>query len=102
MLSEDNLYKTSYMQNPFELLTGVNLNRLEEHCKRTIHFERGRLREEHEIVLELLYKYKQLETDKQNLINRLEETIDFVIADVIQPKIQVLQELLEAKDEKTH
>ena len=36
----DNLYKASYMQNPFEILTEENLKRLEEHCKKAINYER--------------------------------------------------------------
>ena len=40
-------------------------------------------------------KIKEKIEDLKNEYRQLEETSDFIIADVIQPKIQVLQELLE-------
>lgn len=52
-----------------------NLDRLEEHCKRSIRYDAGKRFREHEIVLELLDKYKQLETRDQKLIDKLEEDI---------------------------
>lgn len=76
MLSEDNLhnlYKSNYMQNPFNILTQENLERLEKHCKKAIHYEKGNLKEEHETVLELLYRYQELETNNKKLIEKLEE-----------------------------
>lgn len=77
MLSkEDNeLYKANHMQVPVTILTEEKLSRLEEHCKKAIHFERGNIREEHQIVLDLIYKYKDLESEKQSLIDRLEKDI---------------------------
>lgn len=100
MLSEDclhNLYKADYMQNPFNILTQENLERLEKHCKKAIHYERGELKEEHEIVLELLYKYQDLESDKQNLINKLKDSISFVKTDKSKEskiKAEVLENVL--------
>ena len=55
----DNLYKASYMQNPFEILTEENLKRLEEHCKKAINYERGEIKREHEVTINLLYKYQE-------------------------------------------
>lgn len=78
MLSEDNLhnlYKANYMQNPFDILTQENLERLENHCKKTIHYEKNNLKEEHEIVLELLYKYQDIKAKEQKLIEKLEKDI---------------------------
>ncbi len=59
----NNLYKAEYIQNPFNILTKENLESLEEHCKKTIHYERGKAREEHEIILELLNNYKEQKED---------------------------------------
>ncbi len=53
----EKVYKASYMQNPFEILTKENLQRLEKHCKKAIHYERGEVKQEHEITLSLLYRY---------------------------------------------
>ncbi len=66
----NNLYKAEYMQNPFEILTEENLERLEKHCKKAVHYERGEIKKEHEVTLCLLYRYQeQLEKIvKQNKI----------------------------------
>lgn len=73
-----NIYQANYMQNPFEILTEENLNRLEKHCKKAILYENGELKKEHEVTLELLYKYKEQneEITKQNkIINLMSEKI---------------------------
>lgn len=64
------LYKTAYMQNPVNILTDENLKRLESHCIMTCQYNRGRIKEEHEIVLELLSKYKEqvIEIENKNKI----------------------------------
>lgn len=64
------IYKATYMQNPCNILTEENLNRLEEHCKKAIHYERGEIKREHEVTLDLLYKYKeqQAESEKKDKI----------------------------------
>lgn len=69
----NNLYRAEYMQNPFEILTEENLERLEKHCKKAIHYERGERKEEHEVTLCLLHRYQeqQKQIEKQN--KRLEE-----------------------------
>ena len=66
----NNLYKAEYMQNPFEMLTEENLERLEKHCKKAVHYEKGEIKKEHEVTLCLLYRYQeQLEKIvKQNKI----------------------------------
>lgn len=66
------LYKTAYMQNPVNILTDENLKILESHCIMTCQYNRGRLKEEHEIVLKLLSKYKEQITElemKNKIIN---------------------------------
>ena len=45
------LYKTAYMQNPVNILTEENLKILESHCIMTCQYNRGRIKEEQEIVL---------------------------------------------------
>ncbi len=57
-MSEEEKYKANYMQKPFDILTKENLDRLEKHCKKAIHYERGNIREEHQIVLQLIYEYQ--------------------------------------------
>lgn len=67
------LYEAEYMQNPFEILTEENLERLEKHCKKVIHYERGEIKEEHEVILCLLYKYQELQEQKEKQNKELEE-----------------------------
>ena len=68
--TNNNLYRTEYMQNPFEILTEENIERLEKHCKKAIYYERGEIRKEHEVTLCLLYRYQeqQEQIKKQNRI----------------------------------
>ncbi|MCX4303798.1 MAG: hypothetical protein OSJ66_07330 [Clostridia bacterium] len=54
-----NLYKTAYMQNPLNLLTKENLKKLEEHCINNCRYNSGRIKEEHEIVLQLIDEYEK-------------------------------------------
>lgn len=77
MLSKEEIetkkYERIYLQEPIRFLTKENLERLEEHCKRAIFFERGRIKEEHELVLELLHRFRELESREQKLMAKLIE-----------------------------
>ena len=44
--------------NPFDILTKENLDRLERHCKISICYGEKNIKEEHELILALLYKYQ--------------------------------------------
>ena len=75
----EKIYKANYMQDPFEILTEENLQRLEKHCKKAIHYERGEIKREHEITLSLLYRYleQKQEIDKQSKI--IDEMANFIL-----------------------
>lgn len=68
------LYKAEYMQNPFDILTEDNLERLEKHCKKAIYYERGEIKKEHEVTLCLLYRYKE----QQEQIEKKNKIIDYM------------------------
>lgn len=75
---KDNLYKATYMQNPCNILTEENLNILENNCKKAIHYEKGEIKREHEVILELLYKYKEQQEQKESqnkIIDLIEEDL---------------------------
>lgn len=74
-IQETEELKTNDWEIPVTMLTKENLNKLEEHCKRTIHFEKGI---EHSVVLELLHKYRKIELREQKLIEKLEEDIELL------------------------
>lgn len=65
--------KNRLLQRPTTFLTEENLDKLEDHCRKAIRYERGI---EHKVVLELLERYKEFlaerEEDKKK-IKELEE-----------------------------
>lgn len=63
-----NLYKTAYMQNPLNLLTNENLSKLEEHCINNCRYNSGRIKEEHEIVLQLIDEYKKQVKEVEKMV----------------------------------
>ena len=101
--TEDKNFKQEYLQKPITFLTEENLDKLEKHCNKAIHYERGI---EHRVVLELLERYKEhlaerkqdkarikeLEEENKKL---LENSLD-VINDMI-PKQKVKNRIKENK-----
>lgn len=76
---ENERLKTKYEANNSKtLLTAENLKELEEHCKRQVQrYETNKkMKEEHLLILELLYSYNQNETKANkydNLVKEIEE-----------------------------
>lgn len=68
-------YDRKYLQQPISILTKESLEILEECCIRSRKRDIGRRFREHEIVLELIYRYKELQ--KQN--EKKDEMIDYII-----------------------
>lgn len=70
-------FKNRLLQRPITFLTEENLDKLEEHCRKAIRYERGI---EHKVVLELLERYKEFlaerEEDKKR-IKELEAKLEF-------------------------
>ena len=58
------------MQHPITFLTEENLDKLETHCRKAIHFERGM---EHQITLELIERYKEYLVKEQAYKKRIQE-----------------------------
>ena len=70
---EYEVFKNNYLQHPITFLTEENLDKLEIHCRKAIHYERGL---EHQVVLELLdryYQYQKELKDKNNRITKLQK-----------------------------
>ena len=91
------LFKNKYLQRPISLLTKQNLELLEQHCQRQLRHEVGQGLREHEIVLELLDRYKQLENKQQELIEKLEEEI---IEDILSTKYENIVEYIGEKEKE--
>lgn len=56
-------FSCKYMQQPISFLTEENLDRLQQHCEKTIQYGNGRILEEHQVTLELIIKYKELQQE---------------------------------------
>ncbi len=65
----ENIYKADYMQDPCDCLTKENLEWLEEHCEKAIRYERKEGRHEHQITLDLLYRFQE----QQEIIANIKE-----------------------------
>lgn len=82
--NEEKLYKENYMQDPFNILTKENLDKLEKHCKKAIHYERKDGLLEHQITLDLLYKYQDQEKElkkKDKIINEMTKEINKIASE---------------------
>lgn len=70
-------FKNRLLQRPITFLTEENLDKLEEHCRKAIRYERGI---EHKVVLELLKRYKEFLTEREEdkkKIAELEAKLEF-------------------------
>jgi len=63
-------FRNKYLQHPITFLTEENLDKLEDHCRKAINYERG---VEHKVVLELLERYKEFLTKIEKDKKRIEE-----------------------------
>lgn len=72
-------FRNKYLQHPITFLTEENLDKLEDHCRKAIRYERG---VEHKVVLELLERYKEfltkIEADKKRIEELKENNIYLV------------------------
>ncbi len=66
-------FSCKYMQQPISFLTEENLNKLEQHCEKTIQYGNGRILEEHQVTLELIIRYRELqqELEKEKEKNKI-------------------------------
>lgn len=105
------IYEADYMQIPVDILTKENLDRLERHCKISIRYRNKSIKEEHELILALLYKYQDSILKLKNRLYEIQalyeenlkkadlkkvEKIDGTIFEGIrlEAKREILQELL--------
>lgn len=63
-------FKHRLLQRPITFLTEENLDKLEEHCRKAIRYERGI---EHKVVLELLERYKEFLAEREEDKKRMAE-----------------------------
>lgn len=83
-----NKYKAEYMQKPISLLTSENLHALELHCEKQVRREVGQRVREHEIVLELIHRYKE---QQEKIEKQEKENIDLVeLAEYMLAQIQAI------------
>ena len=85
MLSKEEeyeLFKNNYLQQPISMLTEENLDKLKNHCEKTIHITNGRAREEHLIVLEVIDRYYQQQGQINGLKEKLEKDIKHFMREI--------------------
>lgn len=106
-------FSCKYMQQPISFLTEENLNKLEQHCEKTIQYGNGRILEEHQVTLELIIRYRELQQELEkekeknkeytmkinNLISQIESAIDFMKTDKLKIKVDMYQQKEEAEIE---
>ena len=56
-------FSCEYIQHPISFLIKENLDRLQQHCEKTIKYATGRVLEEHQTTLELIIRYKELQQE---------------------------------------
>lgn len=101
--NDKKLYKANYMQAPFNILTKENLDKLEKYCKKAIHYERKDGILEHQITLDLLYKYEEQQEKikkKEKIINNAIteiETLRTYFSEDLQPDFIRILEILKDK-----
>ena len=72
-------FSCEHIQHPISFLTEDNLDRLQQHCEKTIKYATRRVLEEHQTTLELIIRYRELkqELEKEKEKNKeLEKIID--------------------------
>ena len=74
-MSEADNFKNRYLQQPITFLTEENLDKLENHCKKAIHYERG---VEHQVVLELLERYKEFLAEREEDKKKIAELKEYI------------------------
>ncbi|MCI8272896.1 MAG: hypothetical protein HFJ55_02295 [Clostridia bacterium] len=102
--NDEEMYKANYMQDPFNILTKENLDKLEKYCKKAIHYERKDGILEHQITLDLLYKYEEQQAEiekKDKIIDEMANNILQFRADTILPTdIEGIKRFFERKMEE--
>lgn len=99
-------FSCKHIQQPISFLTEENLDRLQQHCEKTVQYGNGRILEEHQVTLELIIRYKELKTELEkekeknkeytmkinNLISQIESAIDFMKTDKLKIKVDMYQQ----------
>lgn len=76
-------FSCKYMQQPISFLSEENLDRLQQHCEKTIQYGNGRILKEHQVTLELIIRYKELQQElekekekNKKIENKMNELVD--------------------------
>lgn len=67
------------MQQPISFLTEEDLNKLEQHCEKTIKYGNGRILEEHQVTLELIIRYRELKQELEKEKEKNKEAKNLLI-----------------------
>lgn len=96
-----NLFKNKYLQKPISAVTEESLELLEGHCKRQLHREIGQIVREHEIVLELIYRYKKQQKELEQKESILDKVTDKLKEDIKEfNRLRKLHEMYSPSEER--
>ena len=69
-------FSCEYIQHPISFLIKENLDRLQQHCEKTIKYATGRVLEEHQTTLELIIRYKELQQELEKEKEKNKELLE--------------------------
>ena len=82
-------YAQNYLQIPVSFLTEENLDWLEQHCEKAIRYATRNELKEHQITLELIVRYKEMNKEIRDLKENKE---DYIPKSKVREKIEELEE----------
>lgn len=71
-------FSCKYLQQPISFLTEEKLDRLQQHCEKTIQYGNGRILEEHQVTLELIIRYRELQQELEKEKETIKNAICFL------------------------
>ena len=71
-------FSCKYMQQPISFLTEENLDRLQQHCEKTVQYGNGRILEEHQVTLELIIRYRELQQELEKEKEKNKNTREYI------------------------
>lgn len=72
-------FSCKHIQQPISFLTEENLDRLQQHCEKTVQYGNGRILEEHQVTLELIIRYQNLKQELEKEKEKNKELTERVL-----------------------
>ena len=100
-MNKEEIEKYNLFKNKVTKVTEESLKLLEEHCRRQLHREIGQILREHEIVLELIYRYKKQQKELEQKESILDKVTDKLKEDIKEfNRLRKLHEMYSPSEER--